>query len=190
MSESYKDEHLKDVEFHVEDLENQGDGSSYEVFKAHSYILASASPIFQAMLYGPLAPTSQPPLPITIQDTTPPAFSSLLQHIYHGKQPHGSPALLLEVCNLAHRYHLQNLQNLCEEKLRNCEILTDGLLSTCRAVARHQHLDRAAAIMRTVCRRMLVRKLTYMGVGVVRELVNTMESEEDLLCVKYLFDIV
>ena len=142
------------------------------------------------MLYGPLAPPSQPLQTITIQDTTHQAFAALLQHIYHGQQPQGSPALLLEVCNLAHRYQLQNLQNVAEDKLRNCELLNDGLLSTCRAVARHQHLDRAANIMRTVCRRMLARNMTHMGVGVVRELVNSMESEEDLLCVKYLFNIV
>ena len=189
MSKSYNEEHLKDVEFHVEDI-NQREGSSYQVLKAHSYILASASPIFQAMLFGPLALPLQPPQVIPIKETTPEAFTALLQYIYQWQLPHGSPAHLLEVCNLAHRYHLQTLQTACEDKLRSCEPMSGGLLSTCRALARHQHLDRAARIMRTVCRKMLVRNMTHMGVGLVRELVNSMESEDDLLCVKYMFNIV
>ena len=191
VSESYKDDHLKDVKFHVENHDCEEIASaSYQEFHAHSYILASASPVFQAMLYGPLSSTFQPLVPIVIQDTTPHAFSALLLHIYHNHQPQGSPSELLEVCNLAHRYQLQTLQSIAEEKLRTCEVLSAGLLSTCRALERHQHLDRAARIMRTVCRRMLVRKLTFMGVGVVKELINNIKNEEDLLCVMHLFNLM
>ena len=205
VSKSYDDENLKDVEFYIEDIEQDEDAAP-QVLKAHSYILSSASPIFCAMLYGPLAPDT-PTHKVTIKDTTTQAFTALLQYIYQGQHLHtNTPAVLLEICNLALRYQvgisrvesiivmllyqIPGLQRLCEERLRHCDPSTGGLLDTFRALARHQHLDQAARIMKTHCRKMLVRNITYIGVSMVRELVNSLEHEEDLLCVKYVFNTI
>ena len=91
VSNSYKDDKLKDVEFHIEDVD-QEDESPKQVLKAHSFVLACASPVFQAMLYGPLAPVTSKPYAITIKNTTTRAFSSLLDHIYHKVAPQVYPS--------------------------------------------------------------------------------------------------
>ena len=66
------------VIFHVADV-YQEEGSPYSVIEAHSNIVGSASPVFHAMLFGPL--NTGPGVPILIEDTTVHAFSTMLDFL-------------------------------------------------------------------------------------------------------------
>ncbi|XP_026318472.1 BTB/POZ domain-containing protein 2-like [Hyposmocoma kahamanoa] len=64
-----------DCEFHV-GMDNQDKG----IIKAHKTILASASPVFDAMLFGPMAEQS----PILVTDMDGKVFKGLMEYIYCG----------------------------------------------------------------------------------------------------------
>lgn len=56
----------------------QTDGGGEELVFAHSVILASSSPVFEALCYGPMAEES----PIVVPDIDPIAFRMMIQFIY------------------------------------------------------------------------------------------------------------
>ena len=83
---------MKDCQFLVHDIYQPS--SVPVLISAHSFVLGAASPIFQTMLFGSLPP---PKGTTEVKNTTPRAFQSMIDFIYHGARPGGSVPHILEV---------------------------------------------------------------------------------------------
>lgn len=96
-----------DVQFCV------GQESNQKILKAHKLILAMASPVFEAMLFGGMAEdTAQP---ILIPDIHPEAFKALLQYIYTDEVILQAVDKAVELCYAGKKYMLPQLVRQCTQ---------------------------------------------------------------------------
>uniref|UniRef100_A0A1B6DC74 BTB domain-containing protein n=1 Tax=Clastoptera arizonana TaxID=38151 RepID=A0A1B6DC74_9HEMI len=86
-----------------------GNGSKIRTFPAHKLILSMASPVFEAMFYGPMGENNA----ITVPDIQTEAFECMLQYIYTDKVNLSSTDLACELCYAAHKYLLPFLVKMC-----------------------------------------------------------------------------
>ncbi|GLG92604.1 BTB/POZ domain-containing protein 9 [Gryllus bimaculatus] len=91
-------------------VEGQND---IQVFKAHRLILASSSPVFEAMCFGPLAEKSC----INVSDMEPVVFRILLEYIYTDKVQLSSCEEAAGVLYAAKKYMMPHLARTCREYL-------------------------------------------------------------------------
>lgn len=70
-----------------------------------------SSPVFEAMLYGPLAEG----LDLQIHDDPPEAFEWLLEYMYRGQTHLPAVPLTVQVYQLASKYQMEALMALCSE---------------------------------------------------------------------------
>lgn len=79
--------------------------------KAHRLILAMSSPVFERMLFGPLAEGEELKLP----EDPPEAFKWLMKYIYHGTKELADVKLTVQVYHLASKYQMDALGSLCSK---------------------------------------------------------------------------
>lgn len=79
---------------------------------AHRYVLATASSVFQAMFYGPMAEKAE----IVITDVDVCAFREMLRYIYCDRV-HLDPSLVMCILYCARKYHLAHLTTRCVQFL-------------------------------------------------------------------------
>lgn len=79
--------------------------------KAHRLILAMSSPVFERMLFGPLAEGEELKLP----EDPPEAFKWLMKYIYHGTKELADVKLAVQVYHLASKYQMDALSSLCSK---------------------------------------------------------------------------
>ncbi|KAM4041506.1 BTB/POZ domain-containing protein 9 [Anomaloglossus baeobatrachus] len=105
-------EEYSDVTFVVEKMR----------FPAHRVILAARCQYFRALLYGGMR-ESRPEAEITLQDTSPEAFSMLMKYMYTGRASlrDEREEVLLDFLSLAHKYGFPELEDSTSEYL--CTIL-------------------------------------------------------------------
>ncbi|XP_042218263.1 BTB/POZ domain-containing protein 6-A-like [Homarus americanus] len=84
------------------------------ILKAHRLVLAMSSPVFEAMLYGPLAEGPD----LTIHDDPPEAFEWLLDYMYRGHTSLPAVPLTVQVYQLASKYQMEALMTLCSQHLK------------------------------------------------------------------------
>ncbi|XP_071518152.1 BTB/POZ domain-containing protein 6-B-like isoform X2 [Panulirus ornatus] len=73
-----------------------------------------SSPVFEAMLYGPLAEG----LDLNIHDDPPEAFEWLLEYMYKGQTHLPTVPLTVQIYQLASKYQIEALMTLCSEHLQ------------------------------------------------------------------------
>ena len=90
--------------------------SSQKSFGAHKVLLAGNSPVFRRMFFGPMMETGEG---IEVKETTPEAFSTMIDYIY---KPPGEefslqdircPQKLFELLAIADRYEILNTDHGC-----------------------------------------------------------------------------
>lgn len=81
--------------------------------QAHRLLLAMSSPVFEAMLYGPLAEGDELVLP----DDPPEAFEWLLNHLYMNDTQLPHAGLTTKVYMLASKYQLDNVCKICSKAI-------------------------------------------------------------------------
>ena len=85
-------------------------------FKAHKAILASQSPVFKKMLESDMK--EQRTNVIEISDVDQAVISDMLAYLYTGSAPH-MDTLVKELLNVANKYELPQLFQMCEDKLKS-----------------------------------------------------------------------
>ncbi|PSN40271.1 hypothetical protein C0J52_11910 [Blattella germanica] len=86
-----------------------GENSDFEIFKAHRIILASSSPVFEAMFFGPLAEEQC----VAIEDLEPDVFRILLEYIYADTVKLSSVEDAVGVLYASKKYMMPHLSLLC-----------------------------------------------------------------------------
>nr|XP_053647313.1 BTB/POZ domain-containing protein 3-like isoform X2 [Cherax quadricarinatus] len=84
-----------------------------KVLKAHRLMLAASSPVFDAMLYGPLAEEGN----LTLVDDLPEAFDFLLDYIYCDKVSLSDVEMTTQIYSLANKYQFDALCDICSTVL-------------------------------------------------------------------------
>lgn len=101
---------LSDCSFRI------GPEGNQEVFKAHKLILSMASPVFEAMFYGPLA---EKEYPIKITDIEPDTFCLLLEYIYTDFINANTCNKAVDLCYAAQKYMLPHVVEHCVRYIRS-----------------------------------------------------------------------
>ncbi|KAK3860250.1 hypothetical protein Pcinc_033688 [Petrolisthes cinctipes] len=83
--------------------------------KAHRLVLAMSSPVFEAMLYGPLAEEGPE---VSLAEDPPEAVEWMLEYMYRGQTHLPDITLCVHVYQLASKYQMEPLMALCSENLR------------------------------------------------------------------------
>ncbi|XP_069959635.1 BTB/POZ domain-containing protein 3-like [Cherax quadricarinatus] len=86
----------------------------HKTIKAHRLVLAMTSPVFEAMMYGPLAEGAE----LRVPEDPPEAFEWLLEYMYLGHAQLPGVALTVQVYQLASKYQIEALMDVCSEHLR------------------------------------------------------------------------
>ncbi|XP_051212752.1 BTB/POZ and MATH domain-containing protein 2-like [Lolium perenne] len=103
-------------------------------YRAHRFVLAARSPVFSAMLFGPMAEKDMRCLDIA--DMHPLIFKKMLHYIYTGSLPKCGAYSAAEMQHLlvaADRYGLETLKLGCEDEL--CEKLDAKTITTSMKLA-------------------------------------------------------
>ncbi|KAF7003819.1 LOW QUALITY PROTEIN: hypothetical protein CFC21_019102 [Triticum aestivum] len=102
-------------------------------FSAHTFMLAAQSPIFDAQFFGPMA--DKDTQCIEVPDMEPAIFEMLLHFIYDSLPPCNEKgydaATMQHLLVAAHRYRLDRLKVMCEEKLSKSINVQTGLKDAC-----------------------------------------------------------
>ncbi|KAL5008437.1 hypothetical protein ScPMuIL_014018 [Solemya velum] len=106
-------------------------GQKGQEIRAHKFILISRSPVFQAMLCGPLG---EKQTPIPIPDIEPHSFGLILRYMYYDAMI-AKKDQISEILYAAKKYCLSNLVKICRDKLSKwittdnaCELLHQALM--------------------------------------------------------------
>nr|CAB3453172.1 unnamed protein product [Digitaria exilis] len=163
---------LMDVSFEV-----QG-----ETFAAHRLVLAARSPGFKAELFGEMAESKASS--ITIEDMRAPTFKSMLDYMYHGLLPAGTPEMdeasrkKMEFEHLyvaADRYGLDTLKAMCEEVL--CATVSVSTVLSSLVFAE----ERTSPKLKSRCLDFLAVGENFMEVAVTNGYVDVMKDIPALL---------
>ncbi|XP_069677116.1 BTB/POZ domain-containing protein 6-A-like isoform X2 [Periplaneta americana] len=92
---------------------SQWSDCTFQIFKAHKLILASCSPVFEAMCFGPLAEKQC----INVDDVEPDVFRILLQYIYTDSIKLSSVEEAGGVLYASKKYMLPHLSRMCRNYL-------------------------------------------------------------------------
>nr|TKV94019.1 hypothetical protein SEVIR_9G249800v2 [Setaria viridis] len=103
-----------------------------ETFAGHRCVLAARSPVFDALLFGPMKEGTATESCIRIDDMLPQVFQSLLHFIYTD-----SATMAQHLLEAADRYDLQRLKLICEDKL--CKHIYVTTVATTLALAEQHH---------------------------------------------------
>nr|XP_053647315.1 kelch-like protein 8 [Cherax quadricarinatus] len=105
--------HLKDSG-HLTDLSVAFSGHE-RVVQTHRFLLAASSPVFEAMLCGPMAAEGT----LTLSDDLPEAFDWLLEYIYCEKVILPDVEMAIHVYIMAHKYQMDAVCDICSKYLIN-----------------------------------------------------------------------
>ncbi|KAK1609828.1 hypothetical protein QYE76_033501 [Lolium multiflorum] len=153
-----------------------------ESLGAHRVVLAVASAVFRAELYGPMAESNMASS-ITIQDMEASTFRSMLHYIYHGSLPDAGkiavPSAVAEYQHLlvaADRYAVERLKKICEDKLYADGITVDSVVSMLELAEQH-----ACSKLKARCFSFLADGDNFKVVATSGEYLRLMQSFPNLL---------
>ncbi|XP_068242607.1 BTB/POZ domain-containing protein 6-B-like [Palaemon carinicauda] len=89
-------------------------GHELASIKAHRLVLAMSSPVFEAMLFGPLAEGPE----LYLHEDPPEAFEWLLDYVYKGQTQLPTVRQAVQIYQLASKYQMEPLIKLCSDYLR------------------------------------------------------------------------
>ncbi|CAL4941872.1 unnamed protein product [Urochloa decumbens] len=115
-----------------------------ETFSAHRCVLAARSPVFDALLFGPMKEGTTTESCIQIDGMLPQVFESLLHFIYtdslqetEGQVEAGATMMTQHLLVAADRYDMQRLKMICEDRL--CRHIDVTTVATTLALADQHH---------------------------------------------------
>jgi speckle-type POZ protein len=114
-----------------------------KTFAAHRCVLAARSPVFDALLFGPMKEGTSTENRIRIDDMAAQVFRTLLHFIYTDSLPetieqdNGGATMAQHLLEAADRYDLQRLKLICEDRL--CQQIDVSTVATTLALAEQHH---------------------------------------------------
>lgn len=170
----YYNQKWHDLEFHCTD---EATGVN-KLFLAHRLVLASCSPVFEALCYGPLAEEGI----IRVTDVDATAFDAMLQYMYtdtiHYKL---SPVLACNLLYVAKKYLFESLEHFARKYLihtirdSNCFEIHNLAMSL-------DETNLVNASFEYICRRMEHVKKNLNGENLTKELMVKLVSCEKINC--------
>jgi len=133
-------------------------------FGAHRLFLAGVSPVFRAMLFGPMKETEKV---VEVKDTTPQAFGTMIDYIYRAPDSDFSledikcPQELFELLAVADRYEILILVELTIEALEFFDITNENMIFAATVAQKYRllHVD----VLVDVSKRLLLKCLNFLN---------------------------
>ncbi|KAG7164795.1 BTB/POZ domain-containing protein 6-like 5 [Homarus americanus] len=133
--------------------------------------MAMNSPVFEAMLYGPMAEKDT----LSLDDDQPEAFKCLLDFIYTDNINFTEVKLTLQVYRLAHKYQLDKICQICSENLAE-EITEENfpfVYDTALFFDDHKLLQRCEEVLITAADQVLKSKnITFLRSSSLKQLLS------------------
>ena len=111
----------------------EGEGQSKTV-GAHRFLLASVSPVFRGMFFGPMKETGEV---VDVKETTLEAFDTMVKYIYHPLSGDAfnlnhvrCPQKLFELLTLANQYQVFKLAMMTSDALKSFAITRENMIFT------------------------------------------------------------
>ena len=129
-------------------------------FGAHRLFLAGVSPVFRAMLFGPMKETERV---VEVKDTTPEAFGTMIDYIYRAPDSDFSledikcPQELFELLVVVDRYEILYLVKLTSEALRSFAITKENMIFAATVAQKYKPL------LQDVSKSVLLRSLKFLN---------------------------
>ena len=166
-----------DVFFLVKDRE---DGERKRI-GAHRFLLASVSPVFRGMFYGPVRETGEV---VEVVDTTVQAFAAMINYIYY---PPGAvafnlshircPQKLFELLSLGDKYQILKLFKLTSEALENLDIARENMIFTASVAKNYKEIFNDLSIKLTLnCLKFLLDKTSGGGKDICALIKETVDN--------------
>ena len=125
-----------DVFFLVKDRE---DGERKRI-GAHRFLLASVSPVFRGMFYGPVRETGEV---VEVVDTTAQAFAAMINYIYYpafNLSQIRCPQKLFELLSLGDKYQILKLFKSTSEALESLDIARENMIFTASVAKNYKEI--------------------------------------------------
>ena len=109
--------------------------------RAHKFLLAGTSPVFNRQFLGPMKDTSEV---IEVEDTTPEAFASMINYIYRLPEE-GTfnlptcPQMLFDLLNLAEKYEILPLKIITSQALEALDISRQNLIFSATVATKYKN---------------------------------------------------
>ena len=166
-----------DVFFLVKDRE---DGESKRI-GAHRFLLASVSPVFRGMFYGPVRETGEV---VEVVDTTAQAFDAMINYIYYPPGAVASnlshircPQKLFELLSLGDKYQILKLFKLTSEALENLDIARENMIFTASVAKNYKEIFNDLSIKLTLkCLKFLLDKTSGGGKDICALIKDTVDN--------------
>ena len=129
-------------------------------FGAHRLFLAGVSPVFRAMLFGPMKETEKV---VEVKDATPEAFGTLIDYIYRAPDSDFSledikcPQELFELMAVADRFGILNLHALTRDALGSLAITNENMVFAATVALKYRPL------LEDVSKRLLLKCLNFLN---------------------------
>ena len=161
-----------DVFFLVKDRE---DGESKRI-GAHRFLLASVSPVFRGMFYGPVREMGEV---VEVVDTTAQAFDAMINYIYYpafNLSHIRCPQKLFELLSLGDKYQILKLFKLTSEALENLDIARENMIFTASVAKNYKEIFNDLSIKLTLkCLKFLLDKTSGGGKDICALIKDTVD---------------
>ena len=126
-----------------EEMDVDDESEEKKTIGAHRFLLAGISPVFRRMFLGPMKETGRT---IEVKDTTPEAFTTMVDYIY---KPAGGefslndircPQKLFELLAIADRYEILSLKTLTMDALGDLPIRRENMIFTATVANNYRRL--------------------------------------------------
>ena len=109
--------------------------------RAHKFLLAGTSPVFNRQFLGPMKDTSEV---IEVEGTTPEAFASMINYIYRlpGEGTFNlatCPQMLFDLLNLAEKYEILPLKIITSQALEALDISRQNLIFSATVATKYKN---------------------------------------------------
>ncbi|TRY71737.1 hypothetical protein TCAL_08154 [Tigriopus californicus] len=105
----------RDFQATIQNEDGEGVSGSGTRFRAHRFLLALRSPVFETMFFGSLVEQSNE---IVVPDVTPAAFKAMLLYIYTEKVSFQDIVNVWHLWYAARKYMLEGLEDICRRHLK------------------------------------------------------------------------
>jgi len=163
-----------DVFFLVKDRENEGESKR---IGAHRFLLASVSPVFRGMFYGPVREMGEV---VEVVDTTAQAFDAMINYIYYpafNLSHIRCPQKLFELLSLGDKYQILKLFKLTSEALENLDIARENMIFTASVAKNYKAIFTDLSIKLTLnCLKFLLDKTSGGGKDICALIKETVDN--------------
>ena len=156
--------------------------------KAHKMILATFSPVFRKMFFGPMKESKDI---IPIKETTVDAFNKLIEYFYQVDIDCGEIDVieLFDILNLAERYNVPKLKEELKEQVKKVPIDMKNLVEVGAVALKFSHFEDVSSALLLHCAKVFQKKVRTAAAQVQFMQEQQARGEFAVIAAKYIISL-